>query len=102
MPSASVWTRRHQQEGWAQRSFKDWYGWVNRRRLKPAVEVARMLKRHLRHLRTSLKHHITNAVMEGLHSKIQSPKAAARGFGNFPSYRMRILFFCGKLDLYPR
>ena len=27
--------------------------------------------------------------------------AAARGFRNFRNYRIRILFFCGKLHLYP-
>jgi hypothetical protein len=36
-----------------------------------------------------------------LNSKIQSLKAAARGFRNFQNYRTRILFFCGKLELYP-
>jgi len=36
-----------------------------------------------------------------LNSKIQSLKSAARGFRNFQNYRTRILFFCGKLDLYP-
>ena len=49
----------------------------------------------------NLKHHITNAVTEGLNSKIQSIKAAARGFRSFQNYRIRILFFCGKLNLYP-
>ena len=91
----------YQQEGWARRFFKDWFGWVSRSRLKPVVEVARMLKRHLENLLTYLKHHITNAVTEGLNSKIQSLKAAARGFRNFGNYRIRILFFCGKLNLYP-
>ena len=38
---------------------------------------------------------------EGLNSKIQSIKSAARGFHNFQNYRIRILFFCGKLNLYP-
>ena len=55
----------------------------------------------LAHLLTYLKHHITNAVTEGLNSKIQSIKSAARGFRNFKNYRTRILFFCGKLNLYP-
>jgi len=91
----------YQAEGWARRFFKDWYGWVSRSRLKPVVEVARMLKRHLANLLTYLKHHITNAVTEGLNSKIQSIKSAARGFRNFRNYRIRILFFCGKLNLYP-
>ena len=91
----------YQEEGWARRFFKDWFGWVSRSRLKPVVEVAQMLKRHLDNLLTYLKHHVTNAVTEGLNSKIQSLKAAARGFRSFRNYRVRILFFCGKLNLYP-
>ena len=65
------------------------------------ADVARLLKRHLENLLTYLRHHITNAVTEGLNSKIQSIKSAARGFRNFQNYRIRILFFCGKLNLYP-
>ena len=92
----------YRQEGWARRFFKDWFGWVSRSRLKPLIEVAQMLKRHLENLLTYLEHRITNAVTEGLNSKIQSLKSAARGFRNFANYRIRILFFCGKLDLYPQ
>jgi len=91
----------YQEEGWARRFFKKWFGWVSRSRLKPLIEVAQMLKRHLDNLLTYLKHHITNAVTEGLNSKIQSLKSAARGFRNFHNYRIRILFFCGKLNLHP-
>lgn len=91
----------YQEEGWARRFFKSWFGWVSRSRLKPMSDVAWLLKRHLDNLLTYLKHHITNAVTEGLNSKIQSIKAAARGFRSFKNYRTRILFFCGKLDLYP-
>jgi transposase len=91
----------YHQEGWARRFFKNWSGWVSRSRLKPLIEVAQMLKRHLDNLLTYLEHRITNAVTEGLNSKIQSLKSAARGFRNFANYRIRILFFCGKLDLYP-
>jgi len=91
----------YQEKGWARRFFKNWFGWVSRSRLKPMVEVAQMLKRHLDNLLTYLDHRITNAVTEGLNSKIQCLKSAARGFRNFRNYRIRILFFCGKLDLYP-
>jgi transposase len=91
----------YEQEGWARRFFKDWYGWISRSRLGPMIDVARMLKRHLENLLTYLKHRITNAATEGLNSKIQSIKSAARGFRNFQNYRTRILFFCGKLNLYP-
>ena len=36
-------------EGWARRFFKQWFGWVSRSRLKPVVEVARMLTRVRKH-----------------------------------------------------
>jgi transposase len=94
--------REYQAAGWARRFFRDWFGWVSRSRLKPVIEVARLLKRHLDHLLTYLKHRITNAVTEGLNSKIQSLKSAARGFRSFRNYRIRILFSCGNLNLYPR
>jgi transposase len=74
---------------------------VSRSRLKPMIEVAQILKRHWDNLLTYLRHHIINAVTEGLNSKIQSIKSAARGFRSFRNYRIRILFFCGKLNLYP-
>jgi transposase len=58
--------------------------------------------RHLDNILTYLKHRITNAVAEGLNSKIQQVKSAARGFRKFENYRIAILFFCGKLDMYPQ
>ncbi len=65
--------------------FKDWFGWVTRSRLKPLIKVAQLLKRHLDNLLTYLEHRITNAVTEGLNSKIQSLKSAPRGFGISPT-----------------
>ena len=38
---------------------------------------------------------------EGFNSRIQAIKSAARGFRNFDNYRVRILFFCGRLALEP-
>jgi len=65
------------------------------------IKVAKMLKRHFENIITYLRHPITNAVSEGLNSKIQAIKANARGFRSYLNYRTRILFFCGKLDVYP-
>lgn len=84
----------------AQSFFKRWYFWVTHCRLKPMIEAAKTLKRHLVGLLAYLKHHITNAVTEGLNSKIQIIKSNARGFRNFNNYRTAILFNCGKLNLY--
>lgn len=81
--------------------FNKWYAWAICSRIEPIKKVARMLKAHLENLLTFADHPITNAVAEGLNSKIQSLRSAARGFRNFLHYRTRILFFCGKLDLNP-
>jgi hypothetical protein len=50
---------------------------------------------------TYLRYPISNAVTEGLNSKIQALQSNARGFRSFANYRTRILFFCGKLDQHP-
>jgi transposase len=85
----------------ARNFFKKWYWWATHARLTPLADVAKKLKRHLDNILTYLKHRITNAVAEGLNSKIQQIKSAARGFRNFENFRIAILFFCGKLDMYP-
>ena len=63
------------------------------------VTVARMLTARLENILTYLKHRITNAVSEGLNSRIQWVKATARGFRNQQNFINAIYFHCGKLDL---
>lgn len=84
------------------RSFFDrWYFHATHSRLTPVITVAKMLKRHLSGLLSHCAHAITNAVTEGLNSKIQFVKASARGFRSFAHYRIAILFYCGKLEMKP-
>ncbi len=78
-----------------------WYQSAIRSRLEPIKRCARTLLKSASRLTTYFTHPITNAVAEGLNSKIQALKSAARGFRSFSHYRTRILFFCGKLDLSP-
>jgi len=87
--------------GSARKFFDRWYFWATHSRLKPLIDAAKTLKRHLPGLLAYCKHRITNAVAEGMNSKIQLIKANARGFRNFEKYRIAILFYCGRLDLYP-
>lgn len=63
------------------------------------IKVKNMMVRHKQNILNYFKHRITNAVSEGLNSTIQLIKASARGFGSFESYRTRILFYCGKLNM---
>ena len=93
------WASRN--EAFAEGVFRRWYSWAIRSRLEPVKRVARMLKKHYYGLETWFEHRISNAVSEGLNSRIQTLKSAARGFRNFANYRTRILFFCGKLDMRP-
>lgn len=81
--------------------FERWYSWAIRSRLEPVKKVARMLKKHLGGLLSYFRHPITNAITEGFNSRIQSIKSAARGFRSFANYRLRVLFYCGKLDMMP-
>jgi hypothetical protein len=59
------------------------------------------LQRHIDGLLNYFDHRVTKAMSEGFNSRIQSIKSAARGFRKFANYRIRLLFYCGKLDLLP-
>lgn len=88
-------------ESSAKRFFDRWYFRTTHSRLAPLIKVAKMLKRHLTGLLSHCTHAISNAVTEGLNSKIQGVKSSARGFRTFAHYRIAILFFCGKLNMKP-
>lgn len=94
------WTRKDRQ--FAQSYFDYWHKEAMDTKLPAIKKVAQMLKRHLPNILSYFDSYITNAVSEGLNSKIQTIKANARGFRNFENYRTSILFFCGKLDLLPQ
>ncbi len=67
-----LWSYRR--KGWARRFWKKWYFWATHSRLKPVIKVARTLKRHLEGILNYCDHGITNAVAEGLNSKIEAVK----------------------------
>lgn len=82
--------------------FTQWYDEAVALGNTHLTKVANMLNKHLAGLLAYLRHHVTNAMAEGLNSRIQQIKANAHGFRRFASYRIAILFFLGKLDLYPQ
>ncbi len=91
----------YRSKGWAKRYFERWYSWGIRSRLEPVKKVARMLKAHEEGLLNYFDHRISNAVAEGLNSRIQTVKSNARGYRSFEGFRTSILFYCGKLDMLP-
>jgi transposase len=67
-----LWSYRR--KGWAMRFWNEWFFWATHSRLKPVIQVARMIQAHLDNVLTYCDHGITNAVSEGLNSKIQTIK----------------------------
>lgn len=85
----------------ARKFWRRWYFWATHSRLKPIIEAARTIYRHIDNVLTYCQHRITNAVAEGLNSKIQTIKKMAYGFRNREHFKIAIYFHCGGLDLYP-
>jgi transposase len=71
----------YRRKGWALRHWRRWYFWATHSRLAPMVKVARMIRGHLDNVLTYFEHRITNAVSEGLNSKIQTVKKTLMASG---------------------
>ncbi len=82
--------------------FKDWYRRVIHTKLEPMKKVARMIKERLANVVSYCTHRITNAVAEGINSKIMSIKRRVGGYRNIDNFKTAIFFHCGRLDLYPQ
>lgn len=81
--------------------FKDWHQKVLKSQNTQLIKVAIMFEKHFTGILSYIKHHVTNAIAEGLNSRIQQIKAKARGFKSAAAFRIAILFHFGKLYLYP-
>jgi transposase len=87
--------------GWAERMWERWYSWAIRSRLEPMKRVARMIKTHWEGVINAATTNVTNALSEGMNSKIQWIKRLACGYRNRQRFRNAIYFHLGGLDLYP-
>jgi transposase len=82
--------------------FKDWYRRVIHTKLEPMKKVARTINERLKNVVSYCTLGITNAVAEGLNSKIMAIKRRVGGYRNRENFKTAIFFYCGGLDLYPR
>jgi transposase len=87
--------------GWAKRFWDRWYFWATHSRLAPMIEKAKLMVRHLPNILTYFTHRITNAVAEGLNSKIATVQKRACGYPNRDHFKIAVYFHCGGLELYP-
>jgi len=93
---------RYRYPGNMRRYFKRWYFWASHSRLEPIKKAAKTLTVHLDNIVTYARHRITNALAEGINTKIEKIKRMACGFRNRSHYRTAIYFHCGGLDLFPQ
>jgi transposase len=86
---------------WATKFWKRWYFWATHSRLAPMIDAAKLIARHLPNVLTYFTHRITNAVAEGLNSKIATVQKRACGYRNPNHFKIAVYFHCGGLNLYP-
>jgi transposase len=82
--------------------FKDWYNRVIHTNLEPLKKVARTIKERLANVVSYCSLGITNAVAEGINSKIMAIKRRVGGYRNRQNFKTAIYFYCGGLNLYPQ
>ncbi len=88
-------------EGTAIGFFNHWYEKVIETNLTPLITVANTIKQRLANVVSYCTHGITNAVAEGINSKIMAIKRRVGGYRNRENFKTAIYFYCGGLDLYP-
>jgi transposase len=98
--AADLWL--YQRRSWAEKAWKKLIGWMQRSRLQPMLRLARTLRAHFTGLINAVTAGVTNAMAEGINSRIQAIKKHAYGFRNRDRFREAIYFRLGGLDLYPR
>jgi len=81
--------------------FRQWYYWATHSRLWPMIQAAKSFKVYLRSILNYFTHRMTNAVAEGLNSKIQGILKSAYGYRNKENFKTAVYFHCGGLSLYP-
>lgn len=81
--------------------FKDWYQRVIHTTLEPMKRVARAIKERLENVVSYCTYGITNAVAEGINSKIMAIKRRVGGYRNRENFKKAIFFYCGGLKLHP-
>lgn len=85
----------------AMRFLYDWIDLAAESAMAPLEKVASMIQTHFAGIMNYINFPITNASAEGINSRIQTLKSAARGLPSFELFRTRILFFLGGLSLHP-
>ena len=75
-----------------------WHFWATHSRIRPMAEAARTIKKHWDGVVGWFDSRVSNGLLEGLNSLIQSAKAKARGYRTFETFKTIVFLLTGKLD----
>lgn len=78
--------------------LKKWFFWATHSRLQPIIDAAYTIKRHWNGVLQWFKSQITNGILEGLNSLIQSAKSRARGYSTNKNLIAMIYLIGGKFN----
>ncbi len=81
--------------------FYRWYTNAKHSEINPIIKVAEMFNRHSEAIINAMHLTKSNAMAERLNGKIQEIKLSAKGYRTFDNFKAAILFYHGKLYLYP-
>ena len=88
--------------GAAKRGWERPSGWMKRSRLKPMMELARSIEKHLWMILNAIRLKVNSGCAESNNSRIQKVKKMACGFRNTENFKNAIYFHLGGLDMMPR
>jgi len=76
-----------------------WYYWATHSRLEPIIKAAKTIRRHWSGVINFIDSKVTNGLLEGLNSSIQSLKKSARGYQNTKNFMTMIYLRLGQLQI---
>lgn len=82
--------------------FGRWWHNAYHSKIEEIMKVAEMFKNHLLGIVNAINLGKNNSMAERLNGKIQEIKICAKGYRTFENFRAAILFYHGKLNLYPQ
>lgn len=78
--------------------LKKWYFWATHSQIDPIIEAAKTIKLHWSGIINYAETKISNGVLEGINSMVQSAKSSARGFRTTKNLILIIYLRLGKLE----
>jgi len=81
----------------AEAYLKKWYFWLTHSRLAPMIKLAKTIKKHWGGIMNYFDFKVTNGLMEGLNSIVQTLKRSARGYRNTDNFIVMIYLRCSHL-----